>query len=73
VRYVVLTGLFLTLLAACGCKSNENSGSTSLSPGDLAQVACETYLARQLATGGGTRDPTNEIYPRSWTDGIKAL
>jgi hypothetical protein len=76
-KHVLLAGLCLMLLAACGCQSNEDpeSPSSSLSPNDadLVEAAEATYVARLRATRGGTPDPTNEFYPTYWADGIKAL
>ncbi len=74
-KRVLLAGLCLMLLAACGCQSNEEPESPSLSPdnADLVEAAYATYLARRDATRGGTPDPTNEFYPTYWADGIKAL
>ena len=71
-KQVLLAGLCL-LLAACGCQSNEEPESSSLSPDDLKAAAYATYLNRRNATRGGTPDPTNEFYPTYWADGIKAL
>ncbi|MBL7153000.1 MAG: hypothetical protein ISS79_04740 [Phycisphaerae bacterium] len=72
-RYIVLAGLCLMLLGGWGCQSKEKAESASLARGDLAQAAYSTYIARGRATRGGTKDPTNEIYPTYWADGIKAL
>lgn len=72
-KQVLLAGLCLMLLAACGCQSNEVPESSSLSPDDLVEAASATRRARRDATRGGTRDPTNELYPTYWADGIKAL
>ena len=72
-KQVLLAGLCLMLLAACGCQSNEEPESSSLSPEELVEAAYATYLNRRNATRGGTPDPTNEIYPAYWADGIKAL
>ena len=72
-KQVLLAGLCLMLLAACGCQSNEVPESPSLSPDDLVEAASATRRARRDATRGGTRDPTNELYPTYWADGIKAL
>ena len=72
-KHVLLATLCLMLLAACGCQSNEEPESTSLSTEELAADAYETLLNRRNATRGGTRDPTNEFYPTYWADGIKAL
>jgi len=72
-KNVLLTGLCLMLLAACGCQSNEGPKSPSLFTDDLVGDAEATYAARVRATKGGTKDPTNEIYPTYWADGIKAL
>lgn len=72
-KRVLLAGLCLTLLAGCGCQSNEAPESSSLSRDDLVEAANATYSARRDATKGGTKDPTNEIYSTYWADGIKAL
>jgi len=74
-KQVLLAGLCLMLLAACGCQSNEAPESPSSFPddNDLVEAAEATYVARLRATRGGTPDPTNEIYPAYWADGIKAL
>ena len=73
-KHVLLAGFCVMLLAACGCQSNEDPESSSLfSDDDLAEDAYATHVARHRATTGGTRDPTDEIYPTYWADGIKAL
>ncbi|MHC4356994.1 MAG: hypothetical protein ACYTE3_14390 [Planctomycetota bacterium] len=74
-KHVLLVGLCLMLLAACGCQSSEVPESSSSFPddNDLVKAAYATWLARRDATRGGTPDPTNELYPTYWTDGIKAL
>ena len=72
-KHVLLASLFLMLSATCGCQPNEAPESPSLSADDLVEAAYATWLARRDATRGGTRDPTNELYPTYWTDGIKAL
>ncbi|MDH4239908.1 MAG: hypothetical protein OEW48_10120 [Phycisphaerae bacterium] len=72
-KHVLLAGLCLMLLVACGCQSNEVAESPSLSPEQLVEAAEATYVARLRATRGGTPDPTNEYYPVYWADGIKAL
>jgi hypothetical protein len=72
-KQVLLAGLCLMLLAACGCRSNEKPESPSLLPEDLVEAAEATYVARLRAVKGGTPDPTDEIYPTYWADGIKAL
>jgi len=72
-KHVLLAGLCLMLLAACGCQSNEDPESSSLFTDDLVGDAEATYVARLRATKGGTPDPTNEIYSTYWADGIKAL
>lgn len=72
-RCALLAGLCLVLSAACGCQSNEDPEPSSLSTDDLVEAAHATYAARVRAVRGGTPDPTNEIYPKYWTDGIKAL
>ena len=72
-KHALLAGLCLMLSAACGCQSNEDPESSSLSADDLVEAAHATYAARVRAVRGGTPDPTNEIYPTYWADGIKAL
>jgi len=72
-RYIVLGGLCFMLLGGCGGESQEEAESISPARGDLSQAAYSTYIARRNATRGGTADPTNEIYPTYWADGIKAL
>ena len=61
------------LLGGCGRESKEEAESISPAGDDLKQDAWATLVARQRATRGGTKDPTNEIYPTYWADGIKAL
>ncbi len=71
---VLLAGLCLMVLAVCGCRSTETPESAALlSDHDIAEAGYATHLARHRATRGGTRDPTDEIYPTYWTDGIRAL
>jgi len=72
-KHALLIGLCLMLSAACGCQSNEDPESSLLSADDLVEAAHATYAARVRAVRGGTPDPTNEIYPTYWADGIKAL
>ena len=72
-KHALLAGFCLMLSAACGCQSNEDPEPSSLSADEIAKEAYATHLARHRAIRGGTPDPTNEIYPTYWTDGIKAL
>jgi hypothetical protein len=72
-KHVLLAGLCLMLLAACGCQSNEDPESSSLFSDDLVGAAHATYVTRLRAVKGGIPDPTNEIYSTYWADGIKAL
>ena len=74
-RHILLAGLCLMLPAACGRQSNEAPESPSSFPDDnnLVKAAYATWLARRDATTGGTPDPTDELYPAYWADGIKAL
>lgn len=54
-KHILLAGLCLIMLAACGCQSNEAPESSSLLPddNDLVQAAEATYMARLRATKGG--------------------
>ncbi|MCP4262535.1 MAG: hypothetical protein GY774_34285 [Planctomycetes bacterium] len=74
-KHVLLAGFCLMLPAACGCQSNEDPESSSLSlfSDDLVGAAEATYVARLRAVKGGIPDLTNEIYSTYWADGIKAL
>jgi hypothetical protein len=71
-KQVQFAGLCLMLLVACGCQSNKEIQSSSLSD-DIVEAAHETYAARIRAIRDGTSDTTNEIHSRYWADGIRAL
>jgi hypothetical protein len=72
-KHVLLAGLSLMLLAACGCQSNESPQSPSLFPDDITGDAQATYAAYVQAFNAGTETLTTEIPSTYWADRIRAL
>lgn len=72
-KHIILGGLCLILLAACGCQSSTTPKSPSLLPDDIKRGAEATYLAHLRTFNAGTEKSTDEIPPAYWADGINAL
>ncbi len=78
-KLVLLAGLCLVMLAACGCQPSETPESPSLFSDDLAGDAYATYAAHHRAIKAGTETLVTEtpstyrIPSTYWADRIKAL